>query len=116
MAAHFQNEAFPALKEYLYYLQTIRQKSLKTVDEYYIDLRTFFRYLKRARRLVDASVDFDEIKIDDIDLELLRSITLTDAYEYMNYLQRERNNQAAARSRKVSSLRGFFKYITNKKY
>ena len=116
VAAHFQDEAFPILKEYLYYLQTIRQKSIKTVDEYYIDLRTFFRYLKRVRHLVGSDVDFDEIKIDDVDLELIKSVSLTDAYEYMNYLQRERNNQAAARSRKVSSLRGFFKYITNKKH
>ncbi len=98
MSVRFQDEAFPILKKYLYYLQTVRQKSVKTVDEYFIDLRTFFRYLKRARKLVPDDMDFEQIKIDDIGIELLESVTLNDAYEYMNYLQRERGNKAAARS------------------
>ena len=116
MAVNFRDEAFPLLKEYLYYLQTILSKSLKTVDEYFIDLRTFFRYLKLRRGLVGTDVDFEDIKIDDIDLAMIKTITLDDAYEYMDYLQRVRGNQAAARARKVSSLRGFFKYLTHKKH
>ncbi|MER2080877.1 MAG: tyrosine recombinase XerC [Ruminococcus sp.] len=116
MSVRFQDEAFPILKEYLYYLQTIRAKSLKTVDEYFIDLRTFFRFFKQHRRLVGDETNFDAITIDDISLQQLESIRLEDAYEYMNWLQRERGNQAASRARKVSSLRGFFKYVTNKKH
>ena len=116
MSVRFQDEAFPILKEYLYYLQTIRAKSLKTVDEYFIDLRTFFRFFKQHRRLVGDETNFDAITIDDISLQQLESIRLEDAYEYMNWLQRERGNQAASRERKVSSLRGFFKYVTNKKH
>ena len=57
MSVRFQDEAFPILKKYLYYLQTVRQKSVKTVDEYFIDLRTFFRYLKRARKLVPDDME-----------------------------------------------------------
>ena len=116
MSVRFQDEAFPILKEYLYYLQTIRAKSLKTVDEYFIDLRTFFRFFKQHRRLVGDETNFDAITIDDISLQQLESIRLEDAYEYMNWLQRERGNQAASRARKVSSLRGFSKYVTNKKH
>lgn len=116
MSVRFQDAAFPILKEYLYYLQTIRAKSLKTVDEYFIDLRTFFRFFKQHRRLVGDETNFDAITIDDISLQQLESIRLEDAYEYMNWLQRERGNQAASRARKVSSLRGFFKYVTNKKH
>ena len=116
MSVRFQDEAFPILKEYLYYLQTIQAKSLKTVDEYFIDLRTFFRFFKQHRRLVGDETNFDAITIDDISLQQLESIRLEDAYEYMNWLQRERGNQAASRARKVSSLRGFFKYVTNKKH
>lgn len=116
MVIKFQEEAFPILKKYLFYLQTVRQKSVKTVDEYFIDLRTFFRYLKRSRNLVSSDIPFEKIPIDDIEVTLLQSVTLNDAFEYMNYLQRERGNQAAARSRKVSSLRGFFNYISNKEH
>lgn len=116
MAVRFQDESFPILKEYLYYQQTIRQKSPKTVDEYFLDLRTFFRFMKLNRKLVPADADFESITIDDIDLPFLKKIDLTDAYEYMNYLQRERNNNPSSRSRKCSSLKGFFKFITQKKH
>ena len=85
-----------------------------TVLEYYTDLRTFFRYLKQKNHLVSADVPFDEIDIQDVDLTLIKSVTLTQVYEYMNYLAVERGNSAATRSRKVSSLRTFFKYLTNK--
>ena len=116
MAVRFQDESFPILKEYLFYQQTIRQKSPKTVDEYFLDLRTFFRFMKQYRRFVPADAEYDEIKIDDIDLDFLKSIDLNDAYEYMNFLQRERNNSASSRARKCSSLKGFFKYISKKKH
>ncbi len=116
MAVRFQDESFPILKEYLYYQQTIRQKSPKTVDEYFLDLRTFFRFMKLNRKLVPSDTEFESITIDDIDLAFLRKIDLTDAYEYMNYLQRDRNNNASSRSRKCSSLKGFFKFITQKKH
>lgn len=116
MAVRFQDESFPILKEYLYYQQTIRQKSVKTVDEYFLDLRTFFRFIKFHRHIVPADTMFDEIPIDDIDLAFLKKIDLNDAYEYMNYLQRERGNNASSRARKCSSLKGFFKYLTKKKH
>ena len=116
VAVRFQDEAFPLLKEYLFYQQTIRQKSLKTIDEYFLDLRTFFRFMKIFRGLVPADTEFDGIAIDDIDLDFLKKIDLTDAYEFMNYMQRERGNAACARARKCSSLKGFFKYLTKKKH
>ena len=102
------------LRQYLGYLQTIKGKSVLTVLEYYTDLRTFFRYLKQKNHLVSADVPFDEIDIQEVDLTLIKSVTLTQVYEYMNYLAVERGNSAATRSRKVSSLRTFFKYLTNK--
>lgn len=116
MAAVFQDEAFPILKDYLYYKQTIQNKSLKTVDEYFIDLRTFFRYMKIRRGIVSADADFDSISITDITQELVTSVTLNDAYEYMNYLIRERDNKSAARARKCSSLKGFYNYLHKKKH
>lgn len=107
-------EASPVIKEFLGYVGTIKGKSPKTVDEYYLDLRTFFRYIKKSRNLVPPETDFEEISISDIDLDLIKTITLTHVFEYMNYLSTERQNKASTRSRKVSSLRTFFKYLTNK--
>lgn len=107
-------QAPPIIKEFLGYVGTIRGKSPKTVEEYYIDLRTFFRYIKLNKGLVSPDEKFEEISISDVDLDLIKTITLTNVYEYMNYLTTERHNKAATRSRKVSSLRTFFKYLTNK--
>ncbi|MGX8702542.1 tyrosine recombinase XerC [Caproiciproducens sp.] len=112
--SEWMSEAPPIIKEFLGYVGTIKGKSPKTVDEYYLDLRTFFRYIKKSRGLVPPETDFEKISISDIDLDLIKTITLTHVFEYMNYLSTERQNKASTRSRKVSSLRTFFKYLTNK--
>lgn len=109
------NEAPPLLKDFLGYMQTVKGKSPATVDEYYTDLRTFFRYLKKMRKLVPEAMELQDISITDIDLDFIKSITLTDIYDFMNYAMRERKNNAATRARKTSSIRSFFHYLTNKK-
>ena len=40
------------LKGFLGYMETVKGRSAHTVDEYFIDLRTFFRFLKQKRGLV----------------------------------------------------------------
>lgn len=107
-------EAPRILVDFLGYMQTVKGKSPKTVDEYYIDLRTFFRYTKYAKKMVPEDISFEEIPMNDVEVDLLKSITLTDLYEYLNYLMVERKNNAATRSRKISSLKSFFNYLTNK--
>lgn len=114
MNPNYMKEAPNIIKEFLGYMQTIKGKSEKTVDEYYIDLRTFFRYIKISKGLIDSHIKFEDVKIDDINIDIIKEITLTDVFEYMNYLIAERHNGASSRSRKSSSLRTFFKYLTNK--
>ncbi len=107
-------EAPPVLREFLGYIGTVKGKSPKTVEEYYLDLRTFFRYLKKKRGLVPADTEFEKIDISDVGLDLIRTVDLTQVFEYMNFLAEKRSNSADTRSRKVSSLRSFFTYLTNK--
>lgn len=95
-------------------MYTIRGKSQKTVSEYALDLRTFFRFLKRQRGLVPSSLPFEEIPVDDVGLDLVKSVTLSDAYDFLSYAANERGNAAAARARKVSALRSYFRYLTGK--
>ena len=116
MAVDFRDESFPILKEYLTYQGTVRQKSKKTVSEYFLDLRMFFRYLKLYYKIVPKDTEFEEIDIKDIDIDFLKRITLNDAYEFMSYLYNDRELNASSRARKCSSLKGFFKYITKKKH
>ncbi|HEX3038594.1 MAG TPA: tyrosine recombinase XerC [Oscillospiraceae bacterium] len=107
-------EAPPVIKKFLGYLETIKGKSPKTVEEYYLDLRTFFRYIKQSNGIVPSSTPLDEISIADVDLDLIKAVTLTKVFEYMNYVGSERHNMSSTRSRKVSSLRTFYSYLTNK--
>ena len=114
MDATMLREAPLIVREFLGYIGTIKGKSENTVEEYFRDLRTFFRYLKVQRGLVPPETPLTEISILDVDMNMIESITLTDVFEYMNYLTTERKNKAATRARKSSSLRAFYGYLTNK--
>ena len=113
--SNFAVEASEPVKDFLYYLQTIKGRSPKTVDEYFNDLKTFFRFIKIRKGLAPDTAEYKDIPVDDVDLPLIASVTLTDAYEFMNYLQRERMNEKAARARKTTSIKSFYNYLTDKK-
>lgn len=110
----YRTEAPPILRDFLVYHETIQGHSHRTVDEYYLDLRNFFRFLKQNKNLVSKDLPLDDISIADVDLGLIRDITLTDIYSYMNYLSRDRGLNNTSRARKVATIRSFYKYLTNK--
>jgi len=113
--SNFSVEASEIIKDYLYYLQTVKGRSPTTVDEYFNDLRTFFRFIKLQKGIVSVDIPFQDIRVDDVDLNLVSSVTLTDGYEFMNYLVRVRKNNKAARARKTTSVKSFYHYLTSKK-
>lgn len=102
------------VSEYLMYSESIRGLSPRTVNAYYIDLRTFFKFLVLHRNLVPSDTLLETIQINHIDIDFIKNINKTEIYEFLYYVTRERENSATARARKLSSLRGFFKYLTNK--
>ena len=106
----------PVLRNYLGYMETVKGRSEHTMNEYFTDLRMFFRFLKRTRGLVPSDTDLDEIDILDVDISLLRSVTLNDAYEFMNFVKNDRDNVAKTRARKTTSLRMFFRYLTDSQH
>ena len=108
------SELPPVLRDFITYTQVIKGKSQNTAEEYFLDLRTFFRFLKLSRGMIDPSTEFEKIPIMDIDLEFIKTITLSDAVEFLSYCKTDRQNNASTRARKTSSLRSFFKYLTNK--
>ena len=67
------------------------------------------------RGIVSADTEFNEIAINDIDAKFLRSVTLSEVYEFLVFCKNERNNNSLTRARKSSSLRSFFKYLTVKR-
>lgn len=97
--------------EFLNYLSVVKSKSELTVLEYASDLRLFFRYMLVYSGLVDKETEFDKIEISFIDLDFIKNIKISDAYAFLSYCRNERGNDNAAISRKVSTLRAFFKYL-----
>ena len=104
----------PIILEFLLYLETIRNLSSRTVEAYWIDLRTFFRYLYMARGIVDKDSEFGEISIEDLAIDFIKTITQLEIYEYLHFTMSSRDNNASTRSRKISALRSYFKYLTIK--
>ena len=122
---NYRTEAPPILRDFLAYHETVKAHSKRTVDEYFLDLRNFFRYLKQTRDPNLADKPLDEISIADVDLAFVGSVTLTDIYGYMTYLSRDRAQHpnskhsgyglgAASRARKIATIRSFYNYLTNK--
>lgn len=106
-------EESPALfREFFGYQETVLGKSPLTVNEYYLDLRSFFRYFKLLHNYVDKNTEFEDIDIMDVDVDMCAKVTLSDIYEFLNYMATVRNNKAAARARKCSALRIFFNFLT----
>ena len=103
----------PVLRDFLTYNETIRGKSSKSVEEYYLDLQTFFRYLLTVRGKAPKNTEFEKISIESVDIALLKSVTISDLYAFIVYCKNERGNSAATRARKTSTLRIFFKYLTS---
>jgi len=100
------------LRDFLTYNETIKGKSSRSVEGYFIDLQNFFRYLLTVRGLVDKDTEFSDIDISSVNVELIKTVTLTDLYAYLVFCKNERGNGAAARARKTSTLRIFFKYMS----
>ena len=112
------------LREFLSYHETIKGQSKKTISEYYLDLRMFLRFALVIHKEMPYSTDLDSISIRNVDLDFIRSITTTDVYDFLSYLANDRSfakdakshqNRGigtAARARKLSSIKSFYKYLT----
>lgn len=104
------------LKDYLVYLQLVKNRSELTVLNYYTDLRSFFRFYKiRLGRASDDPEDFSKIDITDITEAEIKNVDLMLAQEFLIFEKNEKSNEHKARYRKAVALRQFFKFLTNNK-
>lgn len=119
MSTQYDPEEYSQImREFAGYKLVIQGRSPRTVNEYMLDLRTFFRFLiaKRQGNVPEPhSEEFMSIDVRRVDLEFLRSITTTDIYDFLFYTDRERGNKSAARARKLVAIKGLFKYLTSKR-
>lgn len=113
----------PILRDFLSYHETIKGQSPRTISEYYLDLRMFLRFMKLMKQEMPMDTDLDTISIQDVDLAFLREITTSDVFDFLSYLAHDRIPRTdvqvpeigigtAARARKLSAVKSFFKYLT----
>lgn len=101
------------MKNYLIYMQTIKNRSAATVKEYYYDLRAMFRYLKRDKYNLKIE-NLEEIDISDLDIEFFRNLELSDFYNYLYHMSNDLNAKPVSRARKIATIKSFYNYLCNK--
>lgn len=110
-------EFSPLIREYASYKISIQGCSQKTVDEYLLDLRTFFRFLiSRDLDISPESAEFYQVDVSTVGLDRLREITQDDIYQFLFYTGTVRNNHWSARARKLASIRSLYKYLVSKRH
>lgn len=100
------------IEDFVIYSETIRGLSPLTALAYRNDIIEFFRFLishkaGQTNQLAD--------QIFQVTAEDLSQATLIDFYAYLNYCLKIRGNSDSTRSRKISSLKGFYNYLENKR-
>lgn len=114
MNKDYYNDAPQTIKDFIYYEQIVKARSELTVKNYYVDIRTFFRYFKVQKNRASMN-EFNKISISDITDDDIKSVDLQFVQEFLYYTKTQRGNEQKARYRKAVALRQFFKFLTNNK-
>ncbi|MBQ9415383.1 MAG: tyrosine recombinase XerC [Clostridia bacterium] len=102
----------PIIQEYANYKIAIQNRSIRTVSEYLFDLRTFFRYLLAEDRGIDPLSDaFEEIDVSVVDVPYLSKIRQDQIMSFLYYTTGDRDNDWAARARKLSAIKDMYKFL-----
>lgn len=101
------------INSFLDYSITILNKSPNSIKEYNYDLALFLKFIKLRFKLTDET-DFANITISDIPLSVIEKIKLDDIHAFLSYLATEHHSKASTRARKASTIRIFFKYLSQK--
>lgn len=111
------------LRDFLTYHETIKGQSELTINEYYLDLRMFLRFVKLMRFDMPINTPLEDIPIKDINVDFIRTITTSDVFDFLSYLSTDRiitsvssytqhGISASSRARKLSAIKSFYKYLT----
>ncbi len=105
------------IREFAGYKTVIQGCSQRTVEQYLIDLRTFFRYLLVSGQpaVLRDKEAFAKIAVRSVNLEFLRAVTTDQILDFLLFADSERENQTAAKARKLSAIRALYKFLVNKR-
>lgn len=101
------------LNSFLDYSITILNKSPNSIKEYNYDLAMFLKFIKIRFKMTNER-DLSAITIADIPLSVISKIKLDDIHAFLSYLALELKSKPATRARKVSTIRVFFNYLSQK--
>lgn len=102
----------PVFVSFLSYKLNIQGCSPLTVNEYCIDLRCFFKYIISKR----SGVTEKEADISAVDAAFAESVSSDEIYSYLLELAQKKKAKATTRSRKLSTIKAFYKYHTAKSH
>ena len=107
------SDAPVCVQKFLQYKKSTQGRSALTVLNYYHDLLTFSRYLllKRDKDAYKGRA-FEDISFSEASDELLKTVTRGEIIEFSSYCDDVLKNQKNARSRKLSCIRQFYKYLS----
>ena len=116
MADYIDRTLLPDIvNEYISELSIVKGRSQQTVNEYLSDLRLFFRFLVAKKSGLQSPEKLEKnYNMSYIGVDFISEITLKDVNEFLIYCAGSRANNTTTRSRKASSIRGFFKYTADK--
>ncbi len=106
-----RNENPNFLNAFLDYSTIILNKSPNSIKEYNYDLAMFLKFIKLHFNMTNET-DFKNIKIDDLTINTIAKIKIDDIHAFLGYLTNTYQSKPATRARKVSTIRIFFKYLS----
>lgn len=99
-------------RDFLSYMETIKNCSVNTIREYFYDIRMFLRFLEIHKN--NNTLPFDEILVDNLSIQTIKDTALSDLYAYMTFLSRTRGMSSRSRARKAASVKSFFRFMVTK--
>ena len=70
------------LRDFLTYHENIKGQSQLTIQEYYLDLRMFLRFIRLMRNDMPLNTPLEDIPIKDIDLKFIETITTSEIFDF----------------------------------
>lgn len=106
------------IKKYLFYTSTIRGKEDLTIKTYFFDLKNFFLYILNFKNIINVNLSeitpIDEMKLlNNLTVDVLNSITQQDILQYLYYCKNDLKSSVDTRSKHLSAIKGYFKYMYN---
>jgi integrase/recombinase XerD len=112
----YNNELPQFLNDYFNYLKTIKGCSNTTIVAYTADLSLLLKFIKMYKGLIPSenALQLEDISINDLTIDTLKTIELQDLYAFMSYLEKHRGNGNYAKARKIAAIKSLFRYLSTK--